>query len=253
MKTKNILLTMLFILLASGAYLGLVSEKIDPIAQAKWLTEHNLMLENNRLNSLKILNPTFKFKSLEIIHVGPGKQYFSLFGHVLVRFVGSADKPVDDLTLSFLADFNEFKVDNIKGWFGGDNGYVVLPKISPFREYIKEYAVGENRYLIRHALNTTNEQNKNVLAVLKAWIRNPYLPGPYAFRENHCVGVINKMFKTADFPLNGPAAFFPWEIAGYFKDNGLITLPKIIIKGANQYPNKNDVYNIKNIPELSIR
>ena len=195
-----------------------------------WKASHDEDLKRNRELQLKILDPRFTFDSLEIVEVSPGKKYYSLWGHLMLRFKGSSGvaDPESDLVLSFLADFNDFPVNNFKASTGG---YVVLPKIGLVKDYRKEYEVGEGRQIKFFRIITDKKNELNVLSILRQWIVNPETPGGYSFFYLNCVSLMVKLLHEANIIKE-------YGIYGYIlKEHAQTELEKCLeeVKAGNRY------------------
>jgi hypothetical protein len=189
-----------------------------------WKSQHEAQARYQATMEEIFLSPDFHFRALELIEVGPGAAYHSSWGHLLLRFVGSGKSSDEDLTLSFLADFNDFPVNRYKASFGG---YTVLPKLDYLKSYHQEYSLNENRYMRGYALNTSEYQNRKLNSVLKSWIKDKSLPGTYTFILNNCVGVMNKLFVESEILtgeiLDGRRRY-PEDIPSILLKKGIISL-----------------------------
>ncbi|MBY0414274.1 MAG: DUF4105 domain-containing protein [Bdellovibrionales bacterium] len=186
-----------------------------------WKEEHTQMLTSNRLYQEAILNPAFSFDHLELVEVAPGKKYFSIWGHMMLRFAGSNPKdPGLDLVLSFLADFNDFPVDNFKASTGG---YTVMPKIGTVKQYEREYIEGEGRKITFHPIHATIEQKNQLLSTLRLWINKPETPGGYSFFYNNCVSLMTKLLVEAKLlPKVKFYGYWPKYVPKLYAKEGLI-------------------------------
>lgn len=186
-----------------------------------WKTQHEQELATNRIYQQTILNPSFHFDHLELVEVAPGPKYFSLWGHVMMRFAGSGgDDPDQDLVLSFLADFNDYPVDDFKASTGG---YVVLPKIGTVAQYKKEYTEGEGRAIFFHPVNATEEKEQMFLKILREWIVDPKIPGGYSFFYNNCVSLMTKILVESKLlPKMGLYGYWPKYVPRQYAQEGLI-------------------------------
>lgn len=212
----------------SGAMVILVAMMIKGPTQDRtskeyfaWKTQHEHELAINRLHQQAILSPDFHFDHLELVEVAPGKKYFSLWGHMMLRFAGSGGAdPDQDLVLSFLADFNDFPVDN---WKASTGGYVVLPKMGTVAQYKTEYEKGEGRTIFFHPIHATQEQEDKLLLTLRQWITNPALPGGYSFFYNNCVSLMSKLLVEAKLlPKMGLYGYWPKYVPRQYAKEGLI-------------------------------
>lgn len=180
----------------------------------KFKRDHKLMLEENERMSRQILNSNFTFHGLEVVNVEPGETYYSWFGHIFLRFVGSGNTPEQDLAVSFIGDFNDFELDITKAYFGG---YRVLPVIKTFKDFVSDYTVKEERYMERFALAAGRDQRNNIKHTLRRWIKNPGLPGPYSFRRNSCVRLLLKLLASGIGPIDSDKNLFPAEVGQYLR------------------------------------
>lgn len=186
----------------------------------EWAKKHERELALNRNYQSMVLDDRFKFERLELIEVSPGEKYYSWWGHILLHFVGSGPTADEDLVLSFLADFNDHPVDKWKASFGG---YEVMPKLSMLKEYKEEYIKLESREMKSYVLLTNTEQQKNLLNILREWIKNPKKPGGYSFFYNNCVSLLNKLLyeaKILDEP--GIYGYWPKYVPGQYAKAGLL-------------------------------
>lgn len=186
-----------------------------------WRSQHEHELAINRLHQEAILSPHFKFDHLELVEVAPGKKYFSLWGHMMLRFAGSGGaNPDQDLVLSFLADFNDFPVDD---WKASTGGYVVMPKIGTVAQYKTEYTQGEGRTIFFHPIHATEEKEQLLLTTLRSWIKDPTLPGGYSFFYNNCVSLMTKLLVEAKLlPRMGLYGYWPKYVPRQYAQEGLI-------------------------------
>src|SRR5687768_3594837 len=65
-----------------------------------WLAERERDAERQMRMNHRVLNEPVPFNRIELVHVGPGANYYSWWGHLLLRLVGSGATPDDDLTVS---------------------------------------------------------------------------------------------------------------------------------------------------------
>lgn len=208
-------------ILASGMIFKSSSRDLTSKAYLDWKAQHEYDLEFNRIQQKLILDPSFHFDHLELVEVSPGPRYFSLWGHMMMRLAGSGGSdPDQDLVLSFLADFNDFPVDDYKASTGG---YVVLPKIRTVAEYKKEYIVGEGRTISFYPVHGTKEQEQLFLKVLRQWIIDPTLPGGYSFFYNNCVTLMTKILvESTLLPKMGIYGYWPKYVPRQYAEVGLI-------------------------------
>lgn len=185
----------------------------------KYKEDHLGMLSRQGEMEQKFLASEFKFNSLELIHIGPGERYFSRWGHIMIRFVGSGSSPSEDLAVSFLADFNDFPVNDVKAFLGG---YVVLPKLETMANYHREYFHGEKRFLHSYPLNLSTWESDKLTQTLKAWVKDKSLPGSYSFMSNNCVGLVHRLFEDSGFTLKGDRSYFPGATPAFYYQAGLI-------------------------------
>ena len=185
-----------------------------------WKAQHEQDLLFNRLHQEVILRPDFKFDHLELVEVAAGKKYFSLWGHMMLRFAGSNPDPDQDLVLSFLADFNDFPVDNMKASTGG---YIVMPKVGTVEQYKKEYEQGEGRSIFFHPIHSTHQQNQKLLSILRTWILHPETPGGYSFFYRNCVSLMTKLLvESGMLPKMGLYGYWPKYVPRLYAKEGLI-------------------------------
>lgn len=189
-----------------------------------WKAKHDEELKINHDHQLKILDPLFRFDHLEIVEVAAGKKYYSLWGHMMLRFKGSSqtDDPDLDLVLSFLADFNDFPVNNFKASTGG---YIVLPKIGSVKQYKDEYEKGEGRTIKFHTIIATKEEEKKLLELLRLWIVKPETPGGYSFFYRNCVSLMVQLLHEAlILKQNGIYGYWPKYVPAQLEAEGIIKL-----------------------------
>ena len=62
-----------------------------------------------------------------------------------------------------------------------------------------------------------------------------------------------KLMQKANIPLKGDSAFFPWEMIEYLQKNKVIQSAAKEIKGAKSYSSIEEIYKIKNFPEISLK
>jgi hypothetical protein len=171
----------------------------------------------------RIMNdPHFLFDQLDLIIVGPGKMYYSWFGHILLKFNNSANNPDEDITLSFLG---KFPLDNYNFLKAGFGGYQVLPKLETFSATKDEYFHQEKRYLLHHELKSSSKQKQLLISRLLSWLDNPQLPGTYSFFTNNCLTLMIKLLKDATIlsnNLNPHKVLFPNNLQGYLKKENII-------------------------------
>jgi hypothetical protein len=185
-----------------------------------WKNQHEADLENNKIHQNAILSSDFKFNHLELVEVSAGKKYFSLWGHLMLRFSGSGKTPDDDLVLSFLADFNDFPVSNLKASTGG---YVVMPKIGTVLQYKNEYEKGEGRSITFHPILVENQKNLKLLNVLRQWIIHPEEAGGYSFFYNNCVSLMTKLLIHSEIlPNQGLYGYWPKYVPRLLGLEGII-------------------------------
>jgi len=188
----------------------------------EWLAEYqkedNYYLEM----AAQIMDPAFDFTSLELIEIGEGPRYFSKWGHIFLRFVGSRENLKSDLTVSFLVDANDYEVDNWKGFFGGK--YAIYPLIKPMRVHIHDYIETEKRTMTRYPVSINEEQKQKLKDILRAWIKDRSLMGTWAFYDNNCTNLLNRyLFEAGLFvhPLT-ESNITPVELLEHFRREGIV-------------------------------
>lgn len=184
-----------------------------------WKKEHDLLLAQQSKMAALLMGQDFKFNDVELIHVGPGPAYFSKWGHLMLRFKGSAPTLEDDLTLGFLADFNEFPYSRYKSIFGG---YTVLPKLDTLSNYRVKYQQIENRTMDFYLLESSAPEREKLLRTLKQWLTDPRTPGTYTFFSNNCVGLMNRLlFESGIFTETQLRdGYFPDDLPPLLKKKG---------------------------------
>jgi len=185
----------------------------------KWFNERQLNLTKQKLMEVEIFSPQFKFESLEVVYVGPGKPYFSWWGHLLLRFVGSGTQPEKDFAVGFVADFNDFPLNKYKGLMGG---YTVMAKLDTLENYYRDYVVNQNREFVRYPLASTQLQRDLLKENLKAWIKDPTKPGSYSFAKNNCVGLMGNLLEESQFRIKGHDSFFPNDFIKNLSSMGVL-------------------------------
>lgn len=219
MKFVNYTIIGIVVLVVVLAIKGPAQDRVSP-EYFVWKTGHDNELMINKLYQEVILKPDFKFDHLELVEVSAGKKYFSLWGHMMLRFAGSNPDPDQDLVLSFLADFNDFPVDNLKASTGG---YVVKPKIGTVKQYKEEYEKGESRSIFFHPIHSSFEQNQKLLNILRLWIIHPETPGGYSFFYNNCVILMTKLLvESGMLPKFGMYGYWPKYVPRLYAKEGLI-------------------------------
>ena len=171
--------------------------------------------------SAAIFSSEFKFDSVELVHIGPGKAYFSWWGHLLLRLRGSGKTPDEDLALSILADFSDYPVNRWKAGFGG---YTPFPKLDIFRAYEVEYFDTEGRFMRRIPLKSTEESRHALLEVLREWVRYPDRFGTYKFFSVNCVGLMDALLVEARiFPRSlEKYPIWPWDLRRLISEAGVL-------------------------------
>jgi len=177
-----------------------------------------------RQNEMKTIlgQSHFQYDQLDLIVVGPGKMYYSWFGHILLKFNNSNNNPDKDITLSFLG---KFPLDNYNILRAGFGGYEVLPKLETFSATKDEYFHLEKRYLQHFELKSTLSQNKLLVSILLQWLDNPHLAGTYSFFSNNCLTLIIKLLKEATIlrpNLNPNKILLPKNLYSYLKKEDVI-------------------------------
>ncbi|MAE57753.1 MAG: hypothetical protein CME69_02670 [Halobacteriovorax sp.] len=192
------------------------SKSPELIAKEKeaFLKEHNNFLRDIRKQSDYILSDKFNFDGIEVVYVQSGELYYQWFGHVFIRFVGSGENFSEDLGVSFIADFNDFNLDNLKAYYGG---YTVLPVVDRWKNYVRDYTVKEKRYMDRYIIPMSKSEQEKVKQGLKSWIKDPSLPGTYSFRRNSCTALLLKLLALSNNGIKEPIAF-PIEVITYLKE-----------------------------------
>ena len=175
--------------------------------------------------SAKILQNDFTFNSVEFVFVGPGAKYFSRWGHVFIRFVGShPTNKNEDLTLSFLVDANEYNVDNWKGFFGGK--YRIYPLINLISDHINHYVNEEHRFLKFYKVNINEKIKSLMIENLRKYILNRDILGSWSFYNNNCTNLLNRYFKESGIlsPIEEKVgALYPVEIIENYQKNNILS------------------------------
>ncbi|MFZ4712698.1 MAG: DUF4105 domain-containing protein [Bacteriovoracaceae bacterium] len=190
----------------------------------QWKKNYQSEQTLNQLMASKVLDPTFDFKTLELIHIGPGEKYFSRFGHVLMRFQGSSrEKPENDLTVSFMIDANDFDFSNWAGFFGGK--YAIYPLIQTMKQVHDHYKEDQNRSLSGYNIQFNPKTKEALIRNLRQFIQNPKLLGTYAMLDNSCTNGLNKYLLDSGFEIKNidQKVIFPKDLLELWKIQGLIT------------------------------
>jgi len=143
---------------------------------------------------------------------------------MMLRFKGSSqtNDPDLDLVLSFLADFNDFPVNNIKASTGG---YVVLPKIGTVKQYKDEYEKNEKRTIKFHPVIATKKEERKLLDILRFWIVNPKSIGGYSFFYRNCVSLMVQLLHESQILKQGGIyGYWPKYVPAQFDREGIIKL-----------------------------
>lgn len=185
----------------------------------KWSEERQISLAKQKLMEVEIFSDKFHFDSLEVIYVGPGEPYFSWWGHLLLRFVGSGNSPERDFTVGFVADFNDFPLNKYKGLMGG---YTVMSKIDTLVSYYRDYVEKDKREFVRYPLSSTQNQRELLKENLKSWIKDPTIPGSYSFSKNNCVGLLANLLEDSQFRIKGHNSFFPSDFIKNLTSMGIL-------------------------------
>lgn len=210
-----------FVGLASNILIGPTQDRVSP-AYFMWKANHENELAINRELQKKILDKNFHYSQLELVEVAAGKKYYSLWGHLMLRFKGSGNKnnANQDLVLSFLADFNDYPVDNFKASTGG---YTVLPKIGTIEQYKKEYEINEGRSIQYYPIKASTAQKEKLLLILRLWIMKPELAQGYSFFYNNCVSLMIKLLNESEvLPKKGLYGYWPKYVTAQLKAEGII-------------------------------
>ncbi len=213
---KNFHIFLLLIVLCSCTQSG------DKIFEQEKKNLHSLMIAKNKKMQEKILDEKFSFESLEVAYVQTGKKYYSWFGHVFLRFVGSAKEGKNDLAVSFIGDFYDVNVDTLKAYYG--NKYPVLSVIKTFEGFVDEYTVKENRSIYRHSINIGDEKKARIIKGLRNWIVNLEQAGFYGFRRNGCTVLLLRLLNFGFSEIDESKQLFPIEVITYLKEKKIITL-----------------------------
>ncbi len=203
-------------------YAGLNPKK-DTTSRAylEWKKNHEADLRKNEQFQKLVLNESFHFSEIELVEITPGEKYFSKWGHVMLRLKGSGGaNPKLDLAVSFLADFNDFPVNDLKASLGG---YVVQAKIDTIEKFENDYVNIEGRKMFFHQLITDQSRRLLFLENLRQWIRSPSTAGGYSFFYNNCVSLMVKLLHESKMIEPGLYGYWPKNVpylfrkAGYFK------------------------------------
>tara|TARA_R110002072_G_scaffold534_4_gene3717 strand:+ start:1168 stop:1890 length:723 start_codon:yes stop_codon:yes gene_type:complete len=209
------LLLMTLILLTS-CFKDKSSESVKAL---KFEQEHQEYLDSVKSKSSEILKESFDFQGIEVVYVQAGETYYQWLGHVLIRFVGSGKIPEEDYGVSFIANFNDYNLDNLKAYYGG---YTVLPIIDNWGNYLKDYVVKEKRYMDRYIFPVNESVKNKIKETLKDWIVNPENAGTYSFRRNSCTALLLKLLAAGDKEVDGAKIAFPVEVVPYLQSIGKI-------------------------------
>ncbi|WP_164848516.1 DUF4105 domain-containing protein [Halobacteriovorax sp. HLS] len=216
------------------------SKETDPAAEEKFNTSHEKFLNDISKRSKKVLSEDFSFSGVELIYVQSGSIYYQWFGHVFIRFVGSGKTSDEDLGVSFIADFNEYALDNLKAYYGG---YTVLPVVDKWENYVRDYTKVEKRYIDRYIFPTTLEQRNDLKKALKSWIKDPSIPGSYSFRRNGCTALLLKLIATFSKDIDSSKVLFPIEVVHYLQQKKKLSFRYERILPEN-YNNLKNVINL---------
>ena len=219
MKKAILMSSFLVIFLGSWWLFGSPGEAASIQEKTSWELERQTDLKKQKQMVSLFKEKGLSFNAIELIHVGPGKPYFSWWGHLLIRFVDSGEEGKDDFVLSFLADFNDFPLNKAKGLLGG---YTVFPKIRFLSDYHDEYVIKEKRFFHRYQLKTNEKQRLKMKDLLMNWIHQPNNAGTYSFATNNCVGLVHKFFKNSQLKIIGIPSYFPAGTIEFYHKLGLI-------------------------------
>ena len=189
-------------------------------AYYEWKAKHQADLDLNNSLQLLILNESFHFSEIELVEITPGQKYFSRWGHVMLRLKGSGGNDSQkDLAVSFLADFNDFPVNDLKASLGG---YVVQAKLGTIEQFENDYVKIEGRRMFYHEIKTDQKRRDLFLKILRDWIRDPHLPGGYSFFYNNCVSLMVKLLSEAQIVERGLYGYWPKYVPYLFKKAGYL-------------------------------
>ncbi|MFA6236576.1 MAG: DUF4105 domain-containing protein [Bacteriovorax sp.] len=219
-KFKTHIMIFLGVLLFLGYHSALLQDRSSK-EYYSWLKVHQDEIVRSQKKQKILLEKDFKFNGLEIIIVSEGEKYYSWWGHILLRLVGSGnDNPDEDLVISFLADFNDFPLNKLKAGLGG---YEVMVKTDTLAQYKKEYMEKEHRTMSYSTLISTAEQNSRLLSTIRTWILNPKTPGLYSFFFKNCVGLMNHLlYEARILKQTGFYGYFPKYVISSYKNSGII-------------------------------
>lgn len=199
-----------------------VNPKKDTSSQAyfEWKSKYEADLEANISLQNLILDKSFQFYEIELVEITPGKKYFSLWGHVMLRLKGSGGAEANkDLAVSFLADFNDFPVNDLKASLGG---YVVQAKLGTIEQFEKDYVENEGRKMVYHTIKSDQERRDLFLHKLRQWIREPHTPGGYSFFYNNCVSIMVKLLSESHLIEPGLYGYWPKNVPYLFRKAGYL-------------------------------
>lgn len=219
-KVQIYIILFIFSVIFLGYHSAPIQDRTSPEYHV-WLNEHIHELARSKEKQKIILSDDFKFNNLEIVIVSEGEKYYSWWGHIMLRLVGSGNgNPDDDLAISFLADFNDFPLNKIKAGLGG---YEVMVKTDTLAQYKKEYMEKEHRKMTYNTLLSTKDQNSRLLQTIRKWILNPKTAGIYSFFFKNCVGLMNHLlYEAGILKEQGFYGYFPKYVINNYKSYGII-------------------------------
>jgi hypothetical protein len=189
------------------------------VSEEEFRKEHNQFLKDNRFQASKILSDNFRFNRIELVFIDIGPIYYSWWGHIALRLISGNKKEESDLTIDFIADFNDYKTDNLKAYFGG---YDPLVQVREYSKLYTDYSLKEGREMSSYPIIMNKLQRKTFLKVLRQWIINPKSAGTYTFRRNNCSGLLLKLLHSSGLNLSKDFSFYPFDIATELMSRGVI-------------------------------
>ena len=148
---------------------------------------------------------------LEIVTGGPSSaRTQSRWGHISLRFVGSAERPLEDLTIEAMAltgpDASIPEVI-VKGAFGG---FAIAPVVQSLGELIRAYYFQEMRGYTRTIIPSTAARRRALIDTLRAVTKERTGHDRYYFLTTNCTSYVSWILNQAGFAqLPAPVPFLP--------------------------------------------
>jgi hypothetical protein len=184
---------------------------------------------------------------IELITGGPSSAHLqSRWGHVSIRFVGSGDTQIEDITMEALglnSPDDAFKETIVKGTNGG---YPIFIMFTSIGDIVRQYYFNENRGYSRTIIPSNRKLRIAVLQVIEDWLTTQVGTDRYYFFSNNCASFMAALLDRAGFhQLPQPTPLIPTQMSLHLRRSYLAPFPEILGVSADRMLKLRDLNSVR--------